>query len=99
MANFLRLQNGVPRSFAESGSPAIYDQGVDVVAPISAGTNITLPASQTYDSNELEVYLNGTRLESILDYTYVGSPPRTQIQFNFDLVVGDHYRFRIDRGA
>lgn len=99
MGNFLRLQNGVPRSFVESGSPTIYDQGVDVASPITAGTSLTLPASQTYDSKELEVYLNGTRLENVLDYTYVGSPPRTQIQFNLDLVVGDHYRFRIDRGA
>lgn len=99
MGNFLRLQNGVPRSFAEAGSPTIYDQGVDVASPITAGTSITLPASQTYTDSELEVYLNGTRLESLLDYTYVGSPPRTQIQFTFDLVVNDHYRFRIDRGA
>lgn len=96
---FLRLQNGVPRTFAESGSPTIYDQGVDVVSPITSGTSVTLPLSQTYDSKELEVYLNGTRLESVLDYTYVGSPPRTQVQFTFDLVAGDHYRFRIDRGA
>lgn len=97
MGNFLRLQNGVPRSAAESSSTTIYDQGVDVASPITAGTSVTLPASQTFTSSELEVYLNGTRLESVLDYTYVGSPPRTQIQFTLDLVVGDHYRFRIDR--
>ena len=99
MGSFLRLANGVPRSFAESGNPSIYDQGVDVASPITAGTSVTLPAAQTYDSKELEVYLNGTRLENLLDYTYVGSPPRTQIQFTFDLVIGDHYRFRIDRVA
>ena len=97
MCSFLRLQNGVPRMAVETVPPVIYDQGVDVGSPITSGTSITLPASQTYTSGELEVYLNGTRLESILDYTYVGSPPRTQIQFTFDLVVGDHYRFRIDR--
>lgn len=99
MGNFLRLQNGVMRSFAESGSPTIYDQGVDVVSTITAGTSVTLPLSQTYTAGELEVYLNGTRLESVLDYTYVGTGARTQIQFTFDLVAGDHYRFRIDRGA
>lgn len=99
MTNFLRLQNGVPRAIAEAGNPTIYDQGVDVASPITAGTSITLPAAATYTAGELEVYLNGTRLENVLDYTYVGSPPRTQIQFTFDLVVNDHYRFRIDRGA
>lgn len=99
MGNFLRLQNGIPRSLAETGPTTIYDQGVDVASPITAGTSVTLPAAQTYTSGELEVYLNGTRLESVLDYVYVGSPPRTQIQFTFDLVAGDHYRFRIDRTA
>lgn len=97
MGNFLRLQNGVPRSAAESGSTTIYDVSVDVASPITSGTSVTLPSSQTYTSAELEVYLNDIRLEAVLDYTYVGSPPRTQIQFNLDLVVGDHYRFRIDR--
>lgn len=99
MGNFQRLQNGVPRAAAETADPTIYDQGVDVASPITAGTSVTLPSSQTYTSAELEVYLNGTRLESVQDYTYVGSPPRTQIQFTIDLVVGDHYRFRIDRTA
>ena len=97
MGNFLRLVNGQPKSFAESSSTTIYDQDFDVVSPITAGTSVTLPASQTYTSGELEVYLNGQRLEAILDYAYVGSPPRTQVQFTFDLVVGDHLRFRIDR--
>lgn len=97
MGNFLRLVNGQPRHFAESGSPTIYDQTIDVVSPITAGTSITLPASQQYTSAELEVRLNGIRLEPVVDYTYVGSPPRTQIQLTFDLVVGDRLRFRIDR--
>jgi len=97
MGNFLRLQNGIPRSAAEGSGAAIYDASVELASPITAGTSVTLPSSQTYDSGELEVYLNGTRLEAVFDYTYVGSPPRTQVQFTFNLVVGDHYRFRIDR--
>jgi hypothetical protein len=99
MAKFTRIVNGVLRSFEEAGSAAIYDQFVDVASPIIAGTNITLPGGQTYKDDELEVYLNGTRATPVEDYVYVGSPPRTQIQFTFDLVVGDRYRFRVDRGA
>jgi len=99
MAKFTRIVNGVLRSFDEAGSLTIYDQSIDVVAPISAGTSLTLPSAQTYTSDELEVYLNGTRARAVEDYVYVGSPPRTQIQFTFDLVALDVYRFRIDRSA
>ncbi len=77
----------------------IYDEVYDVVSPIITGTNITLPASGQYSSNELEVYLNGQRLESVEDYVYVGVLPRTQIAVNFDLVVGDSLRFRVDRSS
>lgn len=107
MAKFLRLSNGVPRSFDESASLTIYDQSLTVVAsgaganqingPVTAGTSVTLPGSQTYTSAELQIYLNGDRLEPVFDYTYVGSPLRTQVQFTFDLVVGDRVDFRIDR--
>lgn len=107
MGNFLRLANGVARSFAEGSSITIYDQSLVVVAagagagqingPITAGTSITLPSSQTYTAAELQIYLNGDRQEPVFDYSYVGSPPRTQIQFTFDIVVGDRIDFRIDR--
>lgn len=109
MANFLRLSNGVPRSFAESSSVAIYDQRLTVVAsgasgsnqvngPINAGTNVTLPASGTYTGLELQVYLNGDRLEDTYDYNYVGSGSgKTQVQFTFGLVVGDTIDFVIQR--
>ena len=107
MGNFLRLSAGVARSFAEGGLVTIYDQSLVVVAsgagagqinaPLPAGTSITLPASQTFTATELQIYLNGDRLEPTFDYTYVGSPPRTQIQFTFDLAVGDRIDFRIDR--
>jgi hypothetical protein len=108
MGNFLRLSAGVPRSFAESFTPVtIYDQSLTVVSsgavsgqingPVLAGTSVTLPAAQTYTAGELQIYLNGDRLEPTFDYTYVGSPPRTQVQFTFDLAVGDRIDFRIDR--
>jgi len=110
MAKFTRLVNGILRSFDETGgSVAIYDEALDVVSgspgpgqitgPVTAGTNITLPLSQTYTSEELEVRLNGIRLESVIDYNYVGSPPRTQVTLTFDLVIGDRIHFRIDRSA
>ena len=107
MGNFLRLVQGRPRSFAEGSSVTIYDQSLTVVpsgaganqinGPVTAGTSVTLPSAQTYASAELQIYLNGDRLESVFDYTYVGSPPRTQVQFTFDMVVGDRIDFRIDR--
>lgn len=99
MANFTRIVNGVLRTFAETGSPTIYDASVEVGSTITAGTSVTLPASATYTAAELEVWLNSYRMEVVKDYNYVGSPPRTQIQYTFDLVAGDTQRFRIDRPA
>lgn len=106
MGNFLRLTNGVPRSFAEKEID-IYDQSLllvtsspgagQILGPITTGTSVTLPASQQYSSSDLQIYLNGDRLETVYDYNYVGSPPRTAIQFTFDLVVGDRIDFRIER--
>lgn len=109
MGNFLRLSAGVARSFAEGGSVAIYDQSLllvtsspgagQIIGPITTGTNVTLPASQTYQGAELQIYLNGDRLETVYDYNYVGSGSKTQVVFTFDLVVGDRLDFRIDRSA
>jgi hypothetical protein len=100
----LELINALPRMALESGSPVIYDQNLEVVAsgagagqingPIAAGTSISLPNGRTYTSNELEVYIGPDRLRPVLDYTYASS---TQVQFTFQLVVGDLLRFRIDR--
>lgn len=108
MANFLRISNGVQRSFPESSSLTIYDQSLSVLAsgasgpnqingPITSGTNISLPNGQTYTAIELQVYLNGDRLEPVFDYTYVGVAPRTQVQFTYQLEAGDRLDFRIDR--
>lgn len=106
MAKFLRLSGGIPRSFDESGSPAIYDETIAIVAsgavspdlngPVTAGTSITLPNGQTYTGDELQVYLNGLRLDDILDYNHTSS---TQIQMTFSLEVNDKLRFYIDRNA
>jgi hypothetical protein len=108
MGRFLRLINGVPRSFDEANTVPIYDQSLTLVSgapangnqitgPITTGTNVTLPGGQTYNSTNLEIYLNGDRLEAVFDYNYVGSVPRTQVAFTFDLVVGDRLDFRVDR--
>lgn len=107
MAKFLRLSNGVPRSFAEGASVTIYDQSLTVVpsgaganqinGPVTTGASVTLPGAQTYTAIELQIYLGGQRLEPVFDYSYVGSAPRTQVQFTFDLMVGDRLDFRIDR--
>ena len=100
MGRFLRIYNGVARSFDEASSISIYDQSVTILGGgLSTGLPLTLPTSQTYSNIELEVYLNGVRLEPIADYSYVGSIPRTQISFTFDLIATDVIRFRIDRGA
>ena len=105
MGKFLRLSNGIPKSFDESSSPTIYDKTINIVAsgavspdlngPVSAGTDITLPDSQTYIGEELRVSLNGILLDNVVDYNYVSS---TQVDFLFNLEVGDKVRFFIDRG-
>lgn len=109
MANYLALVNGVPRQSVLPGTQTIYDQSLTIVAsgatgsnqmngPVASGASVTLPASQTYTGAELNVYLNGDRLESVFDYVYVGTgSTKTQIQFTFGLVVGDRVDFRIDR--
>jgi len=111
MGRVLRIINGIPRQVDESGgsSVTIYDESLTVVSgtpgageiqgPISAGTPITLPDSQTYTSEELEVRLNNIRGDVVSDYNYEGSGDRTQISFTFEVVVGDIIRFRIDRAA
>lgn len=105
----LELVNGLPRMTAEASATTIYDKVIEIVAsgatgdqlngPITTGTNITLPASQTYTAGELEVRLNGDKLLVTYDYNYVGTAPRTQITMTFDLEVGDYLNLRLDRPA
>jgi hypothetical protein len=99
MAKFLQIVNGVPRMASESAAVAIYDQTTLLVAGVTTGTAITLPASGTYTGEELEVRLNGVKQDSAIDYNFVGSPPRTQISMTYDLVAGDYLNFRVDRPA
>jgi len=106
MAKTLRLVNGIQRMIEESSSVSIYDETLKVVSsgagageingPITAGVGVTLPDSKTYTSDELEIYLDGTRLKPVFDYTHASS---TTVEFTFELIVGDVIRFRIDRSA
>lgn len=106
MAKKLALVNGLPRMTEESSSPTIYDETLEVVSsgagagqingPISAGTPVTLPSSQIYTGDELEVYIGTDRLIPTYDYTFNSS---TTVAFTFELKAGDIIRFRIDRGA
>jgi hypothetical protein len=90
MAKFVTMVSGIPRSQTVTATlPTIYSQETAVGSTITAGTSVTLPASGTYTSDELEIYLNGQRMFVVDDYTLVGSPPRTQVQFTFDLIAGD----------
>ena len=115
MANYLALVNGVPRQSVLPGTSLIYDQSVTVVAsgaganqvngPVTAGTAITLPSSGTYTLNansvaNIQVYLNGDRLEQVFDWSTSGSGPNyTAIQLTFGLVVGDRLDIRSERAS
>lgn len=99
MAQFLQLVNGIPRMVTTSDSLTIYDESVTIGAGgLSTGSPLSLPSAQTYDSEELEVYLNSQRLD-YTDYTFEGIVPRTQVSFTFDLLENDVIRFRVDRSA
>lgn len=105
--SFLTIVNGVARM--SSILTTIFDQRLTVLVsgasgsnqvngPVTAGTNVTLPQSGTYSGLELQVYLNGDRLEAVSDYTYVGvGTAKTQVQFTFGLVAGDTVDFVIQR--
>lgn len=107
---FLSLSNGIPRSFNEATSVAIYDQRLTIVSgapadsnektgPVTTGSSVTLPQSGTYSGLELEIYHSGQRLDYIFDYAYVGAGSgKTQVQFTFDLLVQDVIDFVIQRG-
>jgi hypothetical protein len=92
MSKVVRIISGIPR-YQDIGLTA-YDQTYTASSTVTAGTNITLPASGTYNGSELSVYLNGQRMSYVEDYVYVGSGTRTQIQFLFDLINGDLVVFR-----
>ena len=95
MAKFLAVVNGIPTLQNESATFSIYDETYTVpVGGLPAGTDITLPSAGTYEDAELEVYLNGQRIEDILDYNFIGTIPRTKIQLTFNVSEGEKVRFR-----
>lgn len=99
MAYLVNMVNGVPH-LVNAGSANIYDEIITLGSNITSGTPVTLPNSGTYTDKDLEVYLRGQRLSPVLDYNYVGSAPRTQVTFTFDLftdaVSPDVIRFRVE---
>lgn len=112
----LTLVNGFPRMTAITAAfPSIYDQTITIVSsgasppgsltgPISSSTPITLPASGTYtvvsSVPNMNIFLNGNRLEYSLDWTSSGAGPNfTAFQLNFQLVVGDVLDLRTERNS
>ena len=98
MAKFITIDAGIPRLRNETASIPIYDERLDVTSTITTGTPVTLPNGGTYQGDELEVRLNGLRMEHLVDYNYVGTGTKTQVTFTFDLLAGDQVNFRVDRG-
>lgn len=101
----LKMVAGIPRQTASVQSYSTpYQTTLLVVAsgattgqingPITAGTAVTLPNSQTYSSTELLIALNGQLLAQTTDYTLTSS---TSVTFVNNLVVGDLIEFTIQR--
>lgn len=91
------FENELLRFRVEDSGATIYDETTVIgVGGVTTGVNITLPNAGTYEGDDLEVFLNGEFMDRGIDWNEVGSAPRTDIQFTFDLVEGDRVRFRID---
>jgi hypothetical protein len=103
----LQLINGLPRMASENSAPTVGGEYFDVVvsgasgqnqrneAQVTASTPVTIPNSATYTDNELIVLVNNIPQDNLLDFNWVGTAPRTQIFFTYNLKAGDHVRFRI----
>ena len=85
------LSGGVWRGTTISSLPAIYDQTYSVGSTITTGTPVTLPASGSYNSTDLEISLNGQVLAITTDWTAAST---TTVSFTFDLISGDLLHFR-----
>ena len=73
----------------------VYNEIVLVgVGGLSTGVPLTLPSSETYLGDELEVKLGSTVLSVGTDYEYVGTGIKTQVAFTFDLVEDDEINFK-----
>lgn len=95
----LSLINGIGRMITVSSLSAFYDEKITYNSTVTAGSNITLPSSGQYSGTDLRVFLAGIFLEVGVDYTYVGTAPRTQIQILLDITSGDTLRFRRNLSA
>jgi hypothetical protein len=95
MTSFITLENKKPTLSPVSGSAyrafiLVIDETAslpeEIEGPITAGTEITLPGSETYEGNELQVAINGIDLVLLLHYNFVGAgPARTKITLTVDL--------------
>ena len=95
----LSLINGIGRMITISSLDSFYDSTITYGSFLASGSSITLPSSGTYTNLELMVFLGGQFLEASIDYAYVGTAPRTQIQILRDIYTDDKLRFRINFGA
>lgn len=95
MSRFVQIVNGVLRGVSQNAI-AIYDESTEITSTLTSGSPLTLPSGQTYEGSDLKVFFNGQAIETVRDYNFVGSAPRTQVSFTFDLEPGDVIRFRIN---
>ena len=73
----------------------VYNETLVISAGgLSTGTPVTLPNGGSYLGEELEVSLNSSPLDIGVDYQYIGSGIKTQIEFTFDLVENDEINFK-----
>lgn len=79
----------------EPGYSAFYV----VNTQINSGTPVTLPNSETYQDDELKIYVDGRRQYPVYDFNYEGSPPRTQVSFTYNIAAGSIILFEKEAGA
>jgi hypothetical protein len=100
-----RLDRAIFANAADT-DPKAYEEAYDVIAPITAGTNITIPVDSrsggsvktyTVGKGQLAVFLNGQYLRLNDDFSEVGSSgtQSNTIQTLINLVAGDVLEFRL----
>ena len=72
----------------------MYDETVVVAVNDAGPYDVLLPNAETYEDEELLVELNGQLLRRTIDYLFLGSIPRTQIQVLQSVTIGDTIRIR-----
>ena len=78
-----------------TNSGTVYNETLIVGAGgISTGSPISLPNSENYLGEELEIKLNSTIMDLGSEYQYEGTGIKTQISFLFDLVEDDQIDFK-----